>query len=196
MVHRSGTLWWWAVASEGGLALLAYLVGWLLGFPPHWLAPQAGSPHVVWALIWGLLATGPLIVLFLTAEKTRWPPLVKIRQIVAEVALQLCGGRPWWQVTLLAVAAGVGEEVLFRGWLQTFLPHFGGHSPAATAFAIFASAAVFGGLHAVTPLYFVLATGVGIYLGVLYLLSGHLVSAIVCHAVYDLFALLWLTRNS
>ena len=41
-----------------------------------------------------------------------------------------------------------------------------------------------------TPLYIVLATGMGMVLGAIYWLTGNLLCAIVAHAVYDAVILL------
>lgn len=72
---------------------------------------------------------------------------------------------------LLALGAGVGEETLFRAFLQTAaangladaLP--AAPAGAATAAALVGSSVVFGALHALTPLYFVFATAAGALFG-------------------------------
>src|ERR1700722_3945595 len=63
-----------AVFFEGGLAPLSLLLGWLLGHPP--------LRQFVWSLeyaLWGVVATIPLIALFLAILK--WPigPLARVK---------------------------------------------------------------------------------------------------------------------
>ena len=57
--------------------------------------------------------------------------------------------------------------------------------------ALAVSGAVFGLLHAVTPLYAILAGLASVFFGRLYVLSGNLAVPIVCHAAYDVGALAW-----
>jgi len=58
------------------------------------------------------------------------------------------------------------------------------------------SSFIFGLIHAVTPLYFVMATAVSLYLG-LYLDYGdsrNLLTPIIIHGLYDFFAFLVILR--
>lgn len=84
----------------------------------------------------------------------------------------------------MAIGAGVSEELLFRGVLQTWSDRF-----LPLAFAILATNVLFGALHARTVLYAVIAGFVGVYLGVVFEASGNLVAPIVTHALYDAVAL-------
>jgi membrane protease YdiL (CAAX protease family) len=90
-------------------------------------------------------------------------------------------------VIAIALLSGISEELFFRGVL---LPEIG----------IVASSAIFGALHALTPLYALWAglTGAGFALLTMY--GGSLVTAIIAHATYNagaLFALRhWQTRQA
>ena len=54
----------------------------------------------------------------------------------------------------------------------------------------------FGGMHAITFSYVVLATLVGVYLGCVWLWADHnLLAIVITHALYDFIALLWLLRG-
>jgi len=53
---------------------------------------------------------------------------------------------------------------------------------------------VFGGLHALTPMYFFLTFAMGIYFGYLVLLTDSLLPAVVAHGLYDYIALLYIMR--
>jgi len=87
---------------------------------------------------------------------------------------------------LLGAVAGIGEEWLFRGLFQTALTaKFSG----GVALAI--SGIVFGLLHAVTPLYAFLAGAASVFFGYLYNTTGNLAVPMICHAVYDVGALMW-----
>lgn len=85
-------------------------------------------------------------------------------------------------IVLLSLAAGIGEELFFRGMLQSFI-------------GIWWAAIVFGLLHALTPAYFVMATAIGAWFGLLYEYSGNLLVPILSHAAYDIFALYLLQKS-
>jgi membrane protease YdiL (CAAX protease family) len=57
--------------------------------------------------------------------------------------------------------------------------------------ALAVSGLVFGLLHAVTPVYAILAGAASVFFGYLYIFSNNLAVPMVCHAVYDVGALLW-----
>ena len=88
---------------------------------------------------------------------------------------------------IFGVIAGLGEEWLFRGVFQTALAN----KFASETIALFISGAIFGLLHAVTPLYALLATLASFFFGYLYNISGNLAVPMVSHAVYDIGALVW-----
>ena len=78
----------------------------------------------------------------------------------------------------LGTAAGVGEESLFRGIIQGELVTLVGDNVT-----LISSAAVFGAIHAVTPLYYAILAGVAsLHFGRLNLSYGNLGVPIVCHA--------------
>jgi membrane protease YdiL (CAAX protease family) len=177
---------WLAIAVEGGLLGLACLAGSLLG---HW--PLERFRFEPWGLLWGVLATLPMLAGFFAA--VRWPvgPLGKIKQFSDEVIRPLMGSCSLVDLVGISVLAGLGEELFFRGVMQDWVAGLG----APLWVAILAAALLFGLLHAVTPTYAVLAVGVGVYLGWLYVLSGNLLAAVVAHALYDFVALVYLTRG-
>lgn len=90
----------------------------------------------------------------------------------------------WAKIALIALLAGLGEELLFRVALQGWLT---GH--IHLGLAIVAPALVFGLLHFISWSYFIAATIIGLVFGVVYHLSQSATLVIVWHAVYDLIAL-------
>jgi membrane protease YdiL (CAAX protease family) len=130
-----------------------------------------------------------MLILLLWCLRTTWRP---VRRLVVTVDDQL---RPYLRqataggIVLLSVTAGAGEEILFRGVIQTGLER---HVPVAAAVAI--AALLFGLAHWLTPTYAVLAGLIGAYLGALYVLSDNLLAPIVAHSTYDAVALWVLAR--
>ncbi|MCA8888757.1 MAG: CPBP family intramembrane metalloprotease [Parvularculaceae bacterium] len=141
-------------------------------------------------VIAGIAATAPLLLGLYLFIRTRIDALATFREqqleFFAEVGFEFTPLR----IVVISLAAGVCEEMLFRGFLQTL---FAGASHPALA--IFASALVFGALHMRTTLYVVITTVIGIYLGVLFLVTGDLAAPMICHGVYDVAALAY-TRHA
>ncbi len=92
-------------------------------------------------------------------------------------------------MALLSIVAGIGEELLFRGVLQTALDR---HFPVLVAIAL--PSFLFGALHARTLFYAVAAGIAGAYFGILFWGTGSLFAPIVTHAAYDYIALEWARR--
>ena len=104
--------------------------------------------------------------------------------------MPLLGEVTFFQIILLSALAGMGEEVLFRGVIEGGLTSIVGRWPAMMIAAL-----LFGLCHALTPLYFFLATMMGLYLSLVWMASGQLISPIITHAAYDLLALGWYVRQ-
>jgi membrane protease YdiL (CAAX protease family) len=170
---------------EGSLAPLALVIGWALRQPP--LAGFSWNPRDA-AL--GALATVPMLAFFLAT--IRWPigPLARIKQFFAAEVQPVLGARPWTDLALISLAAGVGEEMLFRGVFQGAFGRWFG--PIG---GLIAASALFGALHPITPTYIVLAGLLGAYLGGVWLVTGNLLTVIVAHTLYDFVALLVLLRE-
>jgi membrane protease YdiL (CAAX protease family) len=102
-------------------------------------------------------------------------------------------------LVVIAMAAGFGEELLFRGVLQPvaeagcvrLMP-----APWAMGAAICLVSVVFAAFHGLSRSYFVLAFLVSVYLGFSVVLLRNLVPAMVAHGVYDLVALVYLVRRN
>jgi hypothetical protein len=93
------------------------------------------------------------------------------------------------RIAAMAIAAGISEELLFRGVLQTWMTGF-----APEAVAIIATNIIFGMMHMRTALYAFIAGLVGVYLGILYAATDNLLAPIAAHALYDAIALEYTRR--
>jgi membrane protease YdiL (CAAX protease family) len=142
----------------------------------------------------GAIAVVPLILLAIGLDliEKYVPALQDVTTATQRSVLNLFGSN-WKPFTALLVAlaagivAGIGEEMLFRGIIQTWLSARWG-----VFMSISLSSLVFGALHAVTPMYAALTFIGSLYFGALYHVSpGNLVVPIVCHALYDVVVLMW-----
>ncbi|MFP6582860.1 MAG: type II CAAX endopeptidase family protein [Candidatus Hydrogenedentota bacterium] len=92
-------------------------------------------------------------------------------------------------IAFVSIMAGLSEEALFRGALQTFVADHMGIWAALAIISI-----LFGFVHFLSLTYFVFATLIGLYLGILYVWTDSLLVPILSHAVYDFVALVYGTR--
>jgi membrane protease YdiL (CAAX protease family) len=174
-----------AVAFEAGLGLVGWAIAWWFNIG---LADRLRfSPGVAWRSGLGLT---PMLALLAVAMWSQWPPLVRLRQQVQTFVHELFGGASAWELAAVAIAAGAGEELLFRGALQPLAER--GLGPM---WGLIAVSVLFGAVHAASAMYFLLATAVGLYLGWLAQRYNDLVAPIVIHAAYDWAALLVLCRS-
>ena len=173
------------IGFEGGLIVLAVVLGWLLG------RPTVGLIHPTWrGLVWGVTAALPLLPVLWWCVHSNWGPMRRLRTEVDARVVPMFAHMSLLDMAVASLLAGVGEELLFRGLIQGGLADLAGIGTA-----LIATSVLFGALHWVTNTYAVLATAAGGYLGALFVLSGDLVAPIVTHAVYDMVALVYLRRR-
>ena len=172
---------WLALLSQGALAASAAGAAWLLDLDLAWGAPFRDS-------VIGL--GGAAILGGANHALLRWAPstwVVKgVRAVYHEVLVPLFGTLSTAAIIVIGIAAGVGEEWLFRGVLQSTV----GLLPASLAFG-----AAHVGSRAMLP-FGVWAAVMGLALGSLAMVTGGLLAPMVAHAVYDILALLYVRRDA
>ncbi len=90
----------------------------------------------------------------------------------------------WPQILVISILAGIGEELLFRGLLQSWLAQvIGVYS------AIVLSSIIFGLLHAMTRYYFTFTFLLSLCFAWLFHATQSMLLLITLHAVYDIIAL-------
>ncbi len=174
-----------AVVFELGLGLVAIVVAWLVGYP---LLTTIRPSYPGTAL--ALLATLPLLGALWGLLTSSWRPIRRLVDELERSVIPLFRRCTPIQLFAIAAAAGIGEELLFRGLIQGAIT-----SAAGPAIGLFTASLLFGLAHAITGTYAVLAAAVGVYLGLLGLLTGGVWVPIVVHALYDLVALTVSTRS-
>jgi len=184
-----------ALTVELGLGVAALAGGYCFGFSPlHTISLSFESlPQNLADIAWGLLATIPMLGLLVIVETVTWGPLLRFRKTVEELIPSLFSRTSVLELALISLAAGIGEEMLFRGFLQTAMQQWLDY-PEGKWIALGAASLVFGVCHWLTPTYAVFATLIGLYLGALLISSETLVVPIVAHALYDFIALVYLVK--
>ena len=174
-----------ALVFEGGMGGLAFLLAWLFGID------LAGAVRPEWTAVpIGLVSAGPLLLALGVLLAWPGPAAREFVDAVDRKIRPIFAGAGWKTLLLVAVLAGVGEELLFRGVVQAGLGRLLGNLPA-----LFATAVLFGLVHWLSPGYALAATIGGLYFGWLMLFTGGLFIPMVGHAAYDFVALLILVRG-
>lgn len=186
------------VALVGPLAVaVACCVAWML-------EGREADPRLAWGLqrpasigragLWSLAALGlgylaAVIAVLLATHGFGWPMqnTGRIAQLVAT---------PWGLAGMLAIAwstAAVGEELLFRGFLQSRLRRLLGRWRFAGLLAVALQAVPFGLSHAYQGATGILLTGaVGFAFGLIALRKRNLWPVIVAHGLMDTLSLVGL----
>lgn len=175
-----------ACIFEASLILVAVVIGWLAGIDPFEHLNFSES-----AVAFGIIGTIPLLLLFIALEHIEEESLKKIRRLLLDTLGPGLHRYHWTDWFILAAIAGVSEEILFRGVIQPWFEGLWG----LKAGLIFSNV-IFGLVHAVTPLYAVLASLVGIYLGLCLDYGGerNLLIPVIIHGLYDFLAFVMLMQ--
>lgn len=177
---------------ELGLALIALAIGWFFSFDPrHDLKPGISLAAVLKYGAQGLLATLPLFIGFLIINTVPSKPAQHIRDFVKQHITPWIQPLPVWQLILLGMCAGIGEELLFRGAIQ-----FAAYRWMPSIAAIVVASILFGLAHFITWWYAILAGLASLYLGWVFLVTGSLMPPIIAHAVYDIVVLVYLAKST
>ena len=168
---------------EGGL----FLIGLLLMGGTDVIRSRL---NISWSATgYAILLCIPLFVALCIAICSKWKPLSRLRNELEEKIIPIFANCKLIDLAVIALLAGVGEELFFRGWLQGALTNRLGIWVGILITSLF-----FGLAHYLSTTYFIYAFITGIYLGVIYQVSGNLYIVMGIHAVYDFIALAYLVR--
>ncbi|AWF81945.1 CPBP family intramembrane metalloprotease [Microbulbifer sp. A4B17] len=163
--------------------LLAFL-GFYLASPKVLIIGDGVGLQVIIGILGAVFTCGA--ILLLTRSDTSFGNLLRKQ---TGVLIPLFSKLSFFQLLLIALVVGICEELLFRGFLQSWLSElstpFWGVLAATTAFALF---------HFSSWVYIVVTFGIGLVLGVVYQVFGSLLGVIIWHAIYDAIVLIVLTQ--
>lgn len=164
---------------EAGLLVLAFGGGWLTEVNPTAMLTLRGDDALL-----GLLASIPMLLMLTICMLSRSSGMAQIRSFLRDSAGVYLVRCSWADLFLLAVLAGVCEEIFFRGFLYAWISHWN------PVLAVMMSNLLFALAHAVTPLYALLAGFLGLYLTALVSVDAtpNLLIPVIAHALYDLIA--------
>ncbi len=139
--------------------------------------------------ILALAATLPLVAFVFWGMRTEFALFAKLRKMIRETIIPLFASCSLPELLLIAIMAGIGEEVFFRGFLQGSLGRV-----VNPWIALALVSALFGLAHYVSLSYAIVTGLLGAYMGMLLLLTGNLFVAVAVHALFDFLAILLISR--
>lgn len=170
-----------AVVTEGALVLAAWGVAHLFDVTVAWGDPASGVAVGAVAAV----ALGVINHAILTRATSSWI-VDGVRAVYHEVLVPVFGTLDTAGIIVIGIAAGLGEEWLFRGVLQPLL----GWPAASVLFGL----AHMGGRSMIA--FAVWATAMGAALGGLAIITGGLIAPLVAHGLYDMLALAYVRRGA
>jgi hypothetical protein len=173
-----------AVAVEGGMLVVALMLGYLLD------CPILAQTVLDWQhMAVALAATVPLVAGFLVLYA--WPagPLIEIKRFLDQMVRRVFGQCSLLELAAISALAGLGEEFLFRGLIQGLAIRWLG-----VVGGLLVASALFGLAHLISVTYALLAALLGLYFGLLLLATGNLLVPAIAHGLYDLIALVLIIR--
>lgn len=192
-----------AVLFESALAVVALVLGWAMGPSARQFVPELDWDQIgtlVAGVAQGLVAAIPILIAIELIRRVPWEPILELERLTDDHMIRSLLKLQPSELIVISLCAGIGEELLFRGWLMYWIadgltlavPDVS--AQVVLILALVASSVVFGFFHPITRLYIVLATLMGIYFGALVIWTGNLLVPIVAHAAYDAAQLL-ITRR-
>lgn len=139
----------------------------------------------------GVLVTLPMFALLYLERRSGIVWLCDLWDMSCEILGPVVARVTFLELVIVSLFAGVGEELLFRGFLQSWL---GGHG---LLIALVLPNVLFGFLHWISPGYAACTFCIGLYFSCLlhFVDSVNLPALMVAHSLYDLVALMCLSRE-
>ncbi len=186
---RPEHLFWGGLIQQAVLVGIAVVIAWFVFGDPIPFVMKLDTQ----ALIDTIFCVVPLLAYMLFSLSPIGDAIAPIRGtyefLKRFLGNAMCGCNAW-QLSLIGLSAGFGEEILFRGVLQPWaLEHM---SPSA---GIALTSLLFGLLHPASIAYVVVATIISAYLGWVSYLTGNLLVPILAHGIYDVVGFNLLVRK-
>jgi hypothetical protein len=184
LAHSRRALLRISLLVEGGMFVAALVIGLLAGVP-LWEGASVGWSSVSMGMAAGLA----LLAAAATITESNLPFAVQMRRDIDRLLI-LFRGATLADFLVISILAGLGEEALFRGLLQTGLAGVLG-----VPLAIGLAAIAFGFAHFISNAYVMFAAVLGVFFGMLQAWSGNIVVPMIAHATYDFVALCFVYRG-
>ncbi|MBQ2619920.1 MAG: CPBP family intramembrane metalloprotease [Thermoguttaceae bacterium] len=181
-----------AILFEGAMAIVGALLALICGLDlsKAFHNPDFATMFSQFALGIGL-AVG-LGILFTVLDYFPWSHLKKVSEKTKEFVNDAFKDSSLFNRFLVCLLAGVGEEILFRGFIFIAIFEFwpwGLEYNLNIIAAIAISSILFGLGHNVSALYFLITAMLGVTFCLVFLWTGSLIAPVIAHALYDFYAM-------
>jgi len=165
---------------ESALIIVAIILGWIADINPFEFMVLNET-----VILNGIMGTLPLCLIFFALDRLELESFLRIRKVLHDTLGASLDKAHWTDLLVLASIAGLSEEILFRGVIQPWCENSWG-----LVAGLLVSSLIFGLVHAVTFVYFLMAFSISCYLGLYldYESTRNLVTPIIIHSLYDFFA--------
>jgi hypothetical protein len=157
------------------------------------VTPQLAKTDLLDPGIWqaAVLVTLPMFALLFLEWRSPFAWLRELWELSGELLGPVVARVTFPELVVVSLFAGIGEELLFRGFLQSWLGGYG------LLVALIVPNILFGVLHWISRGYAVCTFCIGVYFSCLlhFVDSVNLPALMLAHSLYDLVALLCLARE-
>ena len=191
-------IFWVSLIVEGGLIFVSLILGWFSFYQLD--QPLSQLQHwSIWqeALVWGAIATLPMLGYLVVFHF--WKPRFfdSMRQIVDTKLKPMFRSSSLVELLIISLMAGFCEELFFRWCLQggiaSSLESQLGANTASIVALLIASFA-FALCHWVNLTYVIITLIIGVYLGILMIMTDNWLVPAIAHSLYDFVALIYIAR--
>ena len=113
-----------AVLFETALAVAAITLGWALGPSAREMMPEWNLEDLkpIYTGLWqGTLAALPMLISIELIRRIPWGPIQELEKLSDDQMIGALVRLRVPELLVISLCAGVGEELLFRGWLMGWL---------------------------------------------------------------------------
>ncbi len=186
-----------ACCLELGLGLFALVMGGAFGVEVRSNIPAlSDGERCATGLLIGSAAGILMAIVMQGISKIPLRSIQALNEVASVQLWSLLKGLSTAQLIVLALTAGVGEELLFRGWLmQSITGSVSTCSMESLVAGIIGSSILFGFAHPISRMYVFLAFLMGCFFGILYWCTNNLLVPIAAHWIYDAILMVAFVRS-
>lgn len=180
------------IIFEGALAIIGAFLALLCGLD-LWKAFQTNnSSELLCQLGLGLAISAGMCLFFTILDLIPLKCLKDVSEKTKDIVCETFKNTTRFNRFLVCMQAGIGEEILFRGFIFIVIFEYwpwGLEFNMNIIAAIAISSILFGLGHCVTLLYFFITGLMGVFFCLIFLWTGSLIAPIVAHGLYDFYAM-------
>ncbi|MDG2186355.1 MAG: type II CAAX endopeptidase family protein [Mariniblastus sp.] len=180
---------------EGGMVLIALSIGWFGFHAPNQPLAEIDGQLVLNSFFWGAIATIPLCGYLAFFHYCPLRALKALKEVVTNDLAPLFQRLSLVEFALIALLAGLCEELLFRWALQGGITELVGGEVGVYC-GILISALIFGLCHWINHAYGITTFVMGVYFGLLMDWSGTFLVPAVAHFLFDFVALIYIAKRA